>query len=177
MTPAFEPGEQAPPPKKSMTPVLLVVLILVLGACLLGLPILAAILFPAFSQARELAVTATAATNIKNQAVAATMYSIDNDGRLPLASNVYEALRGYVKSEVIEPKMRLPFSYNKEVSGVNLDEMTNQSEVIMFYVGNDVGGISYLYRGRSVIALSDSQVKMIRSNERVTWKPTLKKKP
>jgi hypothetical protein len=69
------------PPKKSNV-VLIVVIVLAVGFCLI-VPILAAILFPVFSQAKLSAQKSATLSQAKNIAMSMLMYASDNDETLP----------------------------------------------------------------------------------------------
>src|SRR5690349_15572194 len=72
--------------------------------------LLAAILFPVFSRARENARRASCASNMKQAALGTMMYVNDNDNRMPNATfggaagynfSAWEPIRPYLKSEQV----------------------------------------------------------------------------
>jgi hypothetical protein len=92
------PPEQTPAPKRSNT-VLWVVLILGVGAMCVGLVILAAILFPVFSQARLSAQRTACLSNVKQASLSLLMYASDNNDRFPLAREWMDRGISYSRSE------------------------------------------------------------------------------
>lgn len=81
------------PPRGAAPPV--VVILLVLGGCatvgVVGVAVLAAILFPVFAQAREAARSASCQNNLKQLSIAVQMYTQDNDGRYPISGTWEDA--------------------------------------------------------------------------------------
>ena len=82
--PQMPPEPQAVPPKKSNT-VLWVVLILGVGGLCFVVIVMAAILFPVFSQARLSAQRTSCLSSTKQWAFANIMYAADFDDRFPMA--------------------------------------------------------------------------------------------
>src|SRR5687767_13840559 len=94
--PVFQPpADQPVVPRKSNT-VLWVVLILGIGGLCFVVLILAAILFPVFSQARFAAQNTTCRSSVKQWTVAAIMYAGDFDDRLPKADRWMDAVESYM---------------------------------------------------------------------------------
>ena len=85
------------PPPGGKSPV--VVILLVLGGCatvgVVGVAVLAAILFPVFAQAKEASRKATCLTHLKHLSIAVQMYTQDHDGRYPISSNWESATTPY----------------------------------------------------------------------------------
>jgi prepilin-type processing-associated H-X9-DG protein len=81
-------------------PVRLVILLVLGGFCMLAFClILAAILFPVFSQAREKARLDRCMSNLKALASAQLMYANDYRDQLPIASQWGDLIRPYVKPD------------------------------------------------------------------------------
>lgn len=78
---------------------LLIVLIVVIGFCALGIPILAAILFPVFAQAKLAAKRANSTSHLKQLGIGMMMYAGDNDDRYPQKERWCDDLRNYIKSD------------------------------------------------------------------------------
>lgn len=132
--------EQTPPKKKS--PVLWILLgVVVLCACPILL-ILAAILFPVFSQARTAARSTLCLSNMKQTAVAAIMYTSDYDERLPLAPTWQTTLSGSTTAKVLGcPDVKGPiggFAFVKSLSGKRSDRVGKPNETILLFESNDV---------------------------------------
>lgn len=130
--------EQAPPKKKS--PVLWIVLgVVVLCAC--PLPILAAILFPVFSQARTAAISTNCLSHMKQTALAAVMYAGDHDERLPLAPAWQTSLASYTSDESHGcPAVKGSvggFAFVKSLSGKRSDRVSKPTKAIMLFESND----------------------------------------
>ena len=88
-----------PPPPKAKFPVWAVVLIGCGGCAVLMIPILAAILFPVFSQARNKAQSVSCLSNMKQMSLGLMMYQQDYDERMPPAKRWMDASYPYIKSD------------------------------------------------------------------------------
>ena len=110
--------------------------------CLLFVPvILAAILFPVFSQARESARTASCASNLKQLSLGALMYSQDYDDVFPDSKQWAEAISPYVKNNALltcpsvqkgsEPAYG--YAMNRATSRVKLSKVRTPATVPMLY--------------------------------------------
>lgn len=119
--------------------------------------ILAAILFPVFSRAREKARQASCQSNERQLALAMAMYADDNDGSLPLWSLVGgapdgsgrlpgypytwdEQLQSYVRNNQILICRSNPFGRNKRsysmpryVSGIGIDAPPMVSDTVLLF--------------------------------------------
>jgi len=71
------------------------------GCSLLSIPILAAILFPVFAQARESARQVSCLSNIKQQSLGLLMYVQDYDEKFPPSSQWMDLNGPYTKSNTI----------------------------------------------------------------------------
>lgn len=90
-----------PPPQKSNNVVLWVVLAVV-GVCGCGgLVVLAAVLFPVFSQAKLAAKKSLALSNVKQTGTALLLYAVDNNERYPIASRWMDLTEPYSKNSNI----------------------------------------------------------------------------
>jgi hypothetical protein len=89
------------PPKKSNTTLIIVLVVAALGGCLCLIPILAAILFPVFSQAKRAAQATACLSNVKQSANALIMYSVDFDDRLPRADRWMDSIESYAQSDSV----------------------------------------------------------------------------
>lgn len=94
------PNYAAPPPPRNSVPGWVWVIAGCVG-CIFVVPVLAAILFPVFAQAREKARQTSCMSNLKQAALANSMYVQDYDELLPMASNWQEDMIPYVKNEKI----------------------------------------------------------------------------
>ncbi|HTE20955.1 MAG TPA: DUF1559 domain-containing protein [Armatimonadota bacterium] len=85
------------PPPGGKSPV--VVIMLVLGGCatvgVVGVAVLAAVLFPVFAQAREASRKARCLDNLTQLSVAVQMYTLDYDGRYPISATWEDGLMSY----------------------------------------------------------------------------------
>jgi len=96
----------SPPPRRPTNPWTIV--LIVVGACggiaLVGVAVLAAILFPVFAQARESARKTACMSNVKILSLAVMMYAQDNDERLPLAANWQTSVTPYAQQGQTTPR-------------------------------------------------------------------------
>ena len=100
--PPYAPyARPAAPPPKSKTPVVVVALLGACGCGLLMIPILAAILFPVFAQAREKARQAACLSNEKQMALGVMMYAQDYDETYPAAPQWMTQIDPYVKNPAV----------------------------------------------------------------------------
>lgn len=97
----YVPYVPQPPPPRSGMPVWGWILIGCLGCGLVIVPILAAILFPVFSQARSSARRASCLSNEKQIALGNLMYVQDYDERFPIASDWQTGVSPYIKNDRI----------------------------------------------------------------------------
>jgi len=128
LTQGFAPPPGMPPtteyasPKRK-TPWLLIILIFVCGACLLGGGLLAAVLFPVFSQAKKHAQSAHALANLKQVDLATIIYTFDHKNKLPdLAQPIAlgEVLRPYLRSSFFV-RAAAGYQWNQALSGARYD--------------------------------------------------------
>jgi prepilin-type processing-associated H-X9-DG protein len=91
----------AAPPPKSKTPVIVIVLLGGCGCALLMIPIMAAILFPVFAQAREKAREASCLSNEKQMALGVLMYAQDYDETYPAAQDWMTKINPYIKNPAV----------------------------------------------------------------------------
>ena len=98
MTPNYEDRPMVPPKKSGLPGWAWALIGCGVGVPLLSVPILAAILFPVFAQARDKAQQISCLSNLRQQGVAMQMYIQDNDGRLtPENSRWMNLLGNYVR--------------------------------------------------------------------------------
>jgi hypothetical protein len=117
-------------PKKSGVPVWVWILIGVGGTCFCC-PVIAAILFPVFAQAKQAAKASVSLSNVKMATTSFAVYMADNDDTLPtLGSSFYStrALHAYTKNPELE-KVVEHFNWNSAVSGLKLDSIDNPDVV------------------------------------------------
>ena len=96
--PPYAPYAPPAAPPKSKTPVVVVALLGACGCGLLMIPILAAILFPVFAQAREKARQVSCLSNEKQMALGVMMYAQDYDETYPTAPQWITQIDPYVKN-------------------------------------------------------------------------------
>ena len=97
--PVNYPG-YVPPPRGGM-PVWGWILVGCLGCGCILVPVVAAILFPVFAQARNRARAVTCLSNLKQIDLGTLMYAQDYDERLPIAANWQTGIDPYVKNDRI----------------------------------------------------------------------------
>ncbi len=85
--------------QSGQNPTRLIILLVLGGLCLLGCCVfLPAIVFPIFSQAREMARLEKCMDNLKALALAQQLYANDHNHQLPIASRWGDLIRPYVKT-------------------------------------------------------------------------------
>lgn len=97
----YEPGPpNQPPPKKGMSP-WIIVLLAIGGMCVLGIPIMAALLFPVFSQAKVAARKTATMSSMKQASLGIFLYQADHDDLFPPAENWQKSTLPYIKNELM----------------------------------------------------------------------------
>jgi prepilin-type processing-associated H-X9-DG protein len=127
---------------RSKIPIWLVVLCVV-GISLPVVAILAALLLPALSQAKNRARQIICMNNMKQLALGVRMYSSDNKDTFPAATNWCEAMTQYVSPGQSTPSSRLSvftcptqperrcsYAYNRRLSGVEEGKVDPQTVLI-----------------------------------------------
>lgn len=113
-------GLEPPRPRSKNTAAIVLAIV---GGCLVfalvAIAVLAALLFPAFAQAREAARKVQCMSNAKQLGTAIAMYTMDNDNRLPPASTWMTGIGQYVGPGVgsscpSRPGAIGPFAYNSK---------------------------------------------------------------
>lgn len=129
-------------PQKKNNTVLWVILILVVGGLCFGLVILAAILFPVFSQAKLAAQKTACLSNVKQLGLAHIIYTADNNDRFPLGPNWNQAVAKYVKNDAvwycpIVAKEHGPgasgYAFNREMGGVEASKIPDPARSILLF--------------------------------------------
>lgn len=150
---------QAPqPPKKSNTT--LIVLLALGGACLLCVPITAAVLFPVFSQARLAAKKTVVMSNMKQLGVGMMIYLADYDETFPPSMSSEEDW------DYVQPYVKAPLQYplenseefvmmNSELAGTRSVELASPESTVMFtFVSEEIPGVRFeAYADSSVRAI------------------------
>lgn len=94
--------QTVPPPEQRKRNVTLWIVLGLLAICGCGIvPILAAILFPVFAQARFAAQKSATLSNSKQSALGVLMYTADWDDRLPPADKWMDATLPYSKTDMV----------------------------------------------------------------------------
>jgi hypothetical protein len=181
-------GQQAPEPAKKNNTVLWVVLAVVLGGGCFVCVILAAILFPVFSQARKAAMTTQSLSNIKQIATGLMIYSGDYDDRLPKADQWQDLLYPYTKNAdlFVPPYKDQPGGYalNSVLSQVYLYNIPDPFRTPMVFESAEAGsnlsgGIDDLRKAeaKAAIGMADSSARRvdILNASSFDWNPKLTK--
>lgn len=90
-----------PNPNRNKTIVILVLALAFSGLCLCMCPIIAAVVFPAFAQARERARFNTCLSNLRQIGQASQMYLQDYDQRFPPTDRWGDAFKPYVEGDTV----------------------------------------------------------------------------
>lgn len=98
-------------------------------------PMTAAVLFPVFARARESARKAECSSNLKQLTLAAQIYASDHNGKLPTSAKWQSQIKDYLQSdEELEcSSEEVIYAFNKNLSGLYLDNIKNPSDVVMFF--------------------------------------------
>ncbi len=101
-------------------------------------PIMAAILFPVFAQARQKARETSSLSNLKQIGLATAMYAQDHDEALPPLNSVAaarKALMPYVKVQevFVQPGTGESYHVNPAASGKRTDRLADPSHFILMY--------------------------------------------
>ncbi len=125
------------PPRNNSTKIVIIVLACVLGFFCLLVPILAAILFPVFSQAKNSAKNTMCMSNLKQLSNGALMYAAENDDKLPFATNWNDAVRKYVIKEDVFHCPGVPhmygYAYSDSLTSLALGQIAMpQNEPMIF---------------------------------------------
>jgi hypothetical protein len=153
------------------------VVLIVVGACgvigLVGIAILAAILFPTFASAREAARKASCKSNAKQLSVSLLMYAQDYDQRLPPAPAWQTAVAPYGADNVnacpARPGVSPAYAFNQRLSGKSLTTVEALSTApILFESGLGVQNASdplqsfvTPHRGEGMIGFGDGSVRSL----------------
>ena len=107
--------------------------------------ILAAILFPVFSKAREKARQTKCTSNLKQMVLALQIFTQENDEKLPLASEAWSAI-GVPPAILICPTKGKSapngYVYNGLADGLTLGEITDHTTALMFADGTAPNNIA-----------------------------------
>lgn len=129
------------PPVQRRTPTWVWVLVGCFGGCILIVPILAAILFPVFAQARERARQTACLSNLKQLGTAVLMYSQDYDERFPIGKEWMDGVEPYVKNDRV---FRCPsasqssesdygYAFNSELSQKAQAKIAKPDQTLMLF--------------------------------------------
>jgi prepilin-type processing-associated H-X9-DG protein len=116
--------------RPGMSPAMII--LLVIGGCLVGVllvaGILAALMFPVFSQARESARLASCQSNMKQLGTALAMYTQDYDERMPPKETWQDNLFPYLKNSAVfncpaDRGMPYGYAFNARLDRLSLDRV------------------------------------------------------
>lgn len=137
-------GEVPQPPQKKNPWLVPAIIAGVVVVCLCPLPILAALLFPVFSQARLAALNTRELTNAKQSAMALVIYAADYDEMLAKADGWMDAVTPYVGvppgsssgsvfNTPLEPGMTYGFAFNSSLSQVSLTTVEAADKTVLVF--------------------------------------------
>ncbi|MBC8065234.1 MAG: hypothetical protein H7Y17_10415 [Chlorobia bacterium] len=180
---------QAPPlpPQKSNNVVLWVVLGVVAVCGCGGVVVLAAILFPVFSQAKLAAKQSQSLSNVKQSSLAAIMYASDYDEKMPPAEKWIDLTEVYARNPAIyhspasegPPNERYGYAFRAELSRKDTKKILDPQRWAMIFDStktgrNAVGGLDTLpspprfsgasSSGKNTVGFLDGHAKMIPLN-------------
>lgn len=136
-----------PPPPKQKFPVWAIVLLSCGGCAVLGVIVLAAVLFPVFAQAREKARQTSCLSNMKRMGTSLAMYMQDYDERMPPAAEWMDVNVPYMSDEKFfhcpsaaqDDKSAYGYAFNEELSGVSLARIANPAFGTMIFESSKTG--------------------------------------
>ena len=134
----------APTEQRKGLPVWAWLLIVPCGCLVLLVPvcaILAAILFPVFSQAREKARAISCLSNVKQMSLASRMYSQDYDEVYPPATTWMDSTRPYYGIERVlhcptaaaDEPAAYGYAYNSKLSRIPAARITSPNKTVLLY--------------------------------------------
>ena len=134
--PVYGQGYGSQPPKKSSS-LWIWLIVAVAGTCCGGILILAAILFPVFSQAKLAARRTIALSNTRQAALATLMYASDFDHVFPYVqktASAVEVLQPYTKTRAIfkSPFQGGKIEFNLNLGGVNSTTLKTPYDIPMW---------------------------------------------
>lgn len=186
----FAPEE---PVKKSGMPVWGWILLGVGGLSCVCVSMMAAVLFPVFSQAKLAAKNTQTLSNIKQLCLATTMYSADSDDIMMPAKNWNTLILPYTKNPEVLEDSTLPSSsdqrgigINAEVAYKNFSEMEDPSSVVIFGLtklpGQDaqvkLETLRFGFSDRTSVGFADGHAarKTAQEGQGWQWKPVMLKR-
>ena len=159
--PSYQMGSpDMQPPRKPGTPGWVWGIIAVAVTCMCC-PILAAVLFPVFAQAKQAAQATVSLTNAKQVSLSFSMYMSDNDEKFPSFDKGFEvgpALRPYMKNSEMEAKAT-QYDWNTSLSGIDFRTIENKPSVWIFTTNQPT---TFLKVG---VAFADFHAKLVRRTE------------
>lgn len=176
--PAPNAAYQRPPaddqPKKKNT-TLIIVLIVLLALCVCGCgPLLAAVLFPVFSQAKDAAIKTASLGNLKKLGTATLMYSSDYDDLLPYelgtAEETYFFIEPYANDESILDTSRpgIAYEFNPLLSGLPVSSVPSPATTPLAYESaptNNKRSLVYLDGAVKTLEEPDFQAQLQQSTQ------------
>lgn len=107
-----------------------------------GVAVLAAILFPVFSQTKIAAIRTACLSNVKQQSLGVVMYSNDYDEKLPNTSKWVDATFAYTKADAIYRCPKVPageygYAFNADLLGKSLRKLPAPSDSIIIFESTD----------------------------------------
>jgi Tfp pilus assembly protein PilE len=134
------PPEQLAPPKRSSTPVIVIVLVCFVGACCIGMIILAAILYPVFSQARLAAQRNRGMAAMRRVATATQVYAADFDDKLPDADRWMDQVSPFVNERDFRspnlsgaPPDSFGVAFMKTLSSVKISSVKSPATQVLLF--------------------------------------------
>ena len=129
-----------PPAPKSGMPVWVWIVVPVVMCC----PILAAVLFPVFSQARLAAKRTQSLAHIKQIGLASAMYAAENDDRFPKAEAWEEVLRDSTDEDIFKDPQAdansgLGFAMNSAASLAKIEWVDDPQNTVLFFSSSKPG--------------------------------------
>jgi hypothetical protein len=164
---------QAPPPRRNNTATIVIAII---GGCLVfglvGIMVMAAVLFPVFAQAREAARKSSCMSQAKQLGNAMMMYAMDYDNRFPPAAQWQTALTPYVGPGVgtscpSRPGILNPYAFNSKHSGLSLGKIKSpaaapqlfESSAGLLNASDPLTSFTMPHMKSGIISYSDGHVK------------------
>jgi beta-lactamase regulating signal transducer with metallopeptidase domain len=129
-------------------------------------------------QARGKAVTTVCLSNLKQVALGLIMFAQDHNESFALRAATYKAqAMPYIKSEMVfhcpsDKPGAVSYSFNANLQGVPLSNISNISETVLVYEGKN-GQLDFHHDGMAVVGFGDGHVQLVSPEKARTlrWKP------
>jgi hypothetical protein len=146
------------PQKRNNTALWVILIVALGGGCLVLLLILAAVLFPVFSQARLTAQITEKLSTVKQLNAAYILYSADWDDAFPPDGDVTR-VEPYLSVDTLTQG----FSFNENLAGKKLTQLKDPGTTLLVYLGQS--GQFDTFLDRRFVGYADGRARALRMTE------------